>query len=306
MSEENSVSLENVEAAQVLENAFNEKAQEIPQEEPQVQEEAAEEKAEQSPEEKDEFASKFAALSRKEKALRQREQEMQARIEEMEAQLKAKEEPKEPEQQELPLEYRLKNDPLGTLDKMGLSYDKLTQLVLNDGKLPTDMQMELMRQDLDSKYGKEIEALKNQIEEREKAQEEAKYQETIDGFKYELNNFIDKNNEKYELISANNASDLVFEVIENHFKETEKVLSNEEAADAVEEYLLEEAKKLAESKKLKSIFGAAQPKPEVQERKAQPTLSNTLSSQSGVKSSERFVSDEQSKAEAARLLKWES
>lgn len=303
MTEETNANLhQNVEGNQSLESALNEKATE---EAEIVSAEGVEEVSEEKPEQKDEFASKFAALSRKEKALRQREQELESKLAEMEERLKAQEPKEEPKEPELPLEYRLKANPLKTLEELGMPYDKLTQLVLNDGKLPPEMQLELVKQDLDSKYSKEIEELRNQIQEREKQQEEARYQETIESFKHELNNFVKDNTEKYELISANDATDLVFEVIEDHYNDTGRILSNEEAADAVEEYLLEEAKKLAESKKLKSLFGAAEAKPEVQERKSQPTLSNNLSSQGVSPKSERFLSDDESKALAANLLKWD-
>ena len=45
----------------------------------------------------------------------------------------------EPEvEPEIPLEYKLKQNPLKALEEMGLSYEKLTELMLNDGKLTSE------------------------------------------------------------------------------------------------------------------------------------------------------------------------
>ncbi len=108
---------------------------------------------------RDEFSSKFAALSRKEKELRQRQQEFEAQQLEYEAWKTQQEEAASKKEPELPLEYKLRKDPIGTLQELGMSYDKLTELVLNDGKLPADMQMDLMRRDLQSEYDKKLQSL---------------------------------------------------------------------------------------------------------------------------------------------------
>ena len=39
---------------------------------------------------------------------------------------------------------------------MGLSYDKLTELALNDGKLTPEMQMRLMREELEGDYKSKV------------------------------------------------------------------------------------------------------------------------------------------------------
>ena len=108
---------------------------------------------EEAPEEgsnQDQFASKFAALSRKEKALRERESEYESRFEEMERQLAEYEQSNQ--EPEIDWEHMLRNDPLGALEEAGLGYDKLTELALNDGKLTPDMQLSAMRQVLENDY----------------------------------------------------------------------------------------------------------------------------------------------------------
>lgn len=251
---------------------------------------------------KDEFASKFAALSRKEKALRQREAEMENRFKEMEERLKAYEEKENTTEPEIPLDYRLKKNPLETLAELGLPYDKLTELALNDGKLTPDMQMEIMRRELEDKYSKELESIRNELTERDKKAEEQKYQETINSYMAELTDFVNKS-DSYELIRANDAVDLVFDVVENHYNETGNILSNEEAANLVERELEAELKRVMEKAGPKLGFGANEPKQPIKAPQQSPTLSNSQTSHVSTKG-ERNLSDDESKAAAAQLIKW--
>ncbi len=276
----------------------------------QALEEKKAQEVEEQPKQKDEFSSKFAALSRREKQIRERESQLDqklAMLEEKLAKFEApKQEPQEPKKPEIPIELRLKKDPLNTLAELGLSYDKLTQLVLNDGKLSPDMQMELMRQEIDQKYSSEIENLRKELLERDKKSEEEKYNEVVSNFKHDLTNFVN-NTDKYELIRANDAVDVVYDVIEQHYHDTRRVMSKEEAADQVEAYLEEEVEKLLKLNKLKSKFGQQKPvNPAPQESKAAPkapTLSNTHSAAVS-KPSGTNLNREQSVAQAASLLRW--
>ena len=263
--------------------------------------EAANAEPEASPE-KDEFASKFAALSRKEKALRQREAEMESRFKEMEDRLKAYEEKENTKEPEIPLDYKLKRNPLETLAELGLPYDKLTELALNDGKLTPEMQMEIMRRDLEDKYSKELESIRNDLLERDKKAEEQKYQDTINSYMSELTNFVNES-DKYELIRANDAVDLVFDVVDNHYKETGNILSNEEAANLVESELEEELKRVMASAGKKLGYGISEPKQPAKEPTQSPTLSNSQTSHVSTRG-ERNLSDDESKAAAAQLIKW--
>lgn len=248
----------------------------------------------------DPFSVKFAALSRREKQLRQQEKELNRRMQELESKNTVNA-PKEEAKAELPpLEYRLKKDPLGTLKEMGFTYDKLAELVSNDGKLPQDMQLELLRQELDDKYNKEIQSIKDELLNRDKKSEEERLAQTIENFKSELSSFVDTNPEEYEQIKANDAVDTVYELIEQHYQDTGNILSNKEAADAVESFYFERAKNLYEnSKKFKNLN--AQPTQQV--KPSSPTLSNNQS-KSFTESNNRKLTEDQSKFEASKHLKW--
>ena len=272
-----------------------------------LQEKAAEEASE--PEE-DKFASKFAALSRRDKELREREAEINNKLALLEEKFAALENPPKPEKEpELPLEYRLKSNPLETLKEMGLGYDKLTELALNDGKLTTDMQMQLMREELESKFGSELERLQNELAEKEKAQEEQKYEEVVNNYMNELTEFVNTD-QKYELIRANDSVDLVYDVIEDYYNETGRILDMNEAADQVEAYLEEELDRIVNNtQKLQEKFGLTKAEAEkiveAQEQKSSndsPTLSNTHSTVVSKQGSPK--TRDESLLAAASLLKW--
>ena len=256
------------------------------------------------PEKSDDFSRKFAALSRREKEIRAKEVEYDKRIAELEERLGSFGKKPEPEP-ELPIEYRLKKDPLRALEDMGLSYDKLTELALNDGKLTPEMQMRLMREELEGDYRKKFEELENRLIEKEKSDEQRRYDDIQRGFQNEIEDFVESNSDKYELIKANEANDIIYDVIEEHYNETGRILDIEEAAEAVENYLEEEAEKLLSLGKLRSKFGIENDfEQEESPRQSQVTLSNAMSAQANERVG-RKLSDDESKALAAKMLKWD-
>jgi len=249
------------------------------------------------------FSRKFSALSRKEKQLRERESEWEAKMAEMEQKLATYESQKEEPAPELPLEFRLKKNPLETLSEMGLSYDKLTELALNDGKLTSDMQMQLMRDELQTNFMSKIEKLESKLADKEKQEEEARYQDVVTGFNNEIKQFISQNPENYELISStDDAHELIYDVIERHYNDTNEVLDIKDAATAVESYLEEEAKKYIKLKKISSLMETPE-EPATKVQAPSFTLSNDHAATSSSVAAAK-LSPEESKAKAAQLIKW--
>ena len=256
------------------------------------------------PEKSDDFSRKFAALSRREKEIRAKEAEYDKRIAELEERLGSFGKKPEPEP-ELPIEYRLKKDPLRALEDIGLSYDKLTELALNDGKLTPEMQMRLMREELEGGYKKKFEELENRLLEKERSDEQRRYDDIQRGFQNEIEDFVESNPDRYELIQANEANDIIYDVIEEHYNDTGRILDIEEAAEAVENYLEEEAEKIFKLGKFRSKFGIENDfEQEESPRQSQVTLSNAMSAQANERVAKK-LSDEESKALAAKMLKWE-
>lgn len=297
---------------QNLEDAFSEKqeveasgnVESTDSEQPSEVEEVVEKK-----EEEDSFSTKFAALSRKEKAIREREVQLEQKFQALEERLAAAErqsQPVEPEAPaEEPLDQLLRKNPLEALKKFGWDYEKLTQMTLEDGKMPAEMQMQLMQDELERKYQSELEELRNEITQDKEQRENEKYQQVINNFMTELNEFVDTNNDNYEFIKANDAVDLVYEVIEEHYEESGRVLDKKEAADLVEQYLEEEFRqKIAKTSKAKKFLAPQEVNEPVSEkRQSSPTLSNAHSATASPKA-ERKLSEDESRAKAASLLKW--
>ena len=251
--------------------------------------------------ERDDFSRKFAALSRREKEIRAKEAEYDQRIADLEHQFSAKEPQKEPE---IPFDVQLRQNPLKALESVGLSYDKLTELALNDGKLTPEMQMKLMREELETDYKSKFEDLENRLVKKEQSLEEQRYEDTKTGFQHEIESFVNSKGEEYELIRANEANDVVYDVIEEHYNETGKILDIEEAAEAVESYLEEETSKLLKLGKVRSKFNIGNNEQEPQ-RQSQITLSNAHSAQAHERAV-RELSNEESKSAMAKMLQWDN
>ena len=261
----------------------------VNQEAAEPQEESNEFKDLEQPQDS-EFDRKFAALSRKEKALRERELELEKKFGSKE--------------KELPLERRIRSNPLKALEELGLDYDKLTELALNDGRLTPDMQMKLMREELENDYKDKFNSLEERLNAKEKREEEAKYDAVKQGFVGEINSFINENKSDFEYVAHNDATDVVYDVIEEHYNETGRILDIKEAVEAVESYLEEEAEKLLNLGKVKNRLTSMKDEYEQPQRQSQVTLSNAHSAQANERVG-RKLSDEESKREMARMLQWD-
>lgn len=256
----------------------------------------------------DKFALKFAALGREEKRIKA----LKAQFEQQQAKMTADREAWEASKSAKYIDVeRLKREPLKVMEETGLSFQALTELVLNDGKpsneqLLTDAEkrMEAKLAELQAKLDAKEAAEKAKQDEAALANEEKLTQEFIAG----ITDFVNAEPE-YELIRANDAVALVYDVIEQHFERTKdvngngQILSNKEAADAVEAYLLDEAKKhvsLSKVQKLLQPASTATPPAKT----AATTLSNAHSS-SAATPVKKFMSDDESKRAAAQLIRWE-
>lgn len=238
------------------------------------------------------MASKFAALAKREQKIRMQEtalKEKLARISEYEAN-----------------EKLLNESPLEYLAKRGLTFDKLTQLALNDGKKPAEMQIK----ELEERLERERKEREEKETENAKKKVEAQRAEFFEGVK----DFLKANPEKYELCLAEDEGvpELIFEVMNTHKERTGRILPIEQAADVVEKHfesLLDE--KFVKLNKLKSKFikeeKPADPAPAMAaaiEKKDSPTLTNTQAATVPTPSTSKALTLEESKKEAAKLLKW--
>jgi hypothetical protein len=246
----------------------------------------AEEKKTEEP--KEPLSSRFALLARREKELVQRDKDLKSK----EAQYAEWQKEKAALEQSKREEDELwQTNPFEALKRRGLSYQKLTELQLNDEKPTPDLIAKKVARDELEAYKKEQQELakKKADEDAERAKKEAEeaYNNTLTQFREETKAFVTSHTDDYELIGlhADDGIETVLATIELHFQETSKagnprVLSIKEACDLVEKHFEDEAKKLIATKKLQA---KASPQPEAdkaQSETAKPrtTLNNNMTS----------------------------
>lgn len=147
---------------------------------------------------------------------------------------------------------RLTEDPLQVLEDMGMSYDQLTERILQRPNDPVT---------------KSILAKLKAVEERQAATDKQatesqtkQYADAVKQIGNEVKMFVDSN-ESCETIKEMGMYEAVTELIEQTFNNEGYLMDIDKAAEEVENYLLEEAFKMSQLKKVQSRL---QPKaPEV-------------------------------------------
>lgn len=272
MSEETAVTAPAPEAQQTAEIP-------APQETPAVTEPSQEEV---------DFASKFAALTRREKSILRKQKEAEEKYGKVVEYEKAIAE--------------AKKNPVKFLESVGLSYQQITDFLLHDGKPTVESQLDELRAQMEAdKKMREEEKLK--AEEMKKQEQEKLYEQAVENHKQQIRSFLDTNRDEYELCALNDAADDIFDVMEEYYNTNGTMLSIDKASEAVEKYLEQEAEKLFQAKKLAA-------KRQITDdgiKTNQPsTVSKTITNNIGefAIADTKGLSDEESKAAAAKLLRW--
>lgn len=239
------------------------------------------------------LSSQFAVLARKEKALRAKVQAQEAAIKQREELLRLKEESIKSKEAEYASKYiskdKLTQDTLTALGEAGLSYDDITQLMLNQPSPEKAAETQYLK-----KLEAKIAALENGQNETKKSfeeQQQQSYKQAVEQIKSETKNLVISDS-NFEMIRETNSVDDVVELIEATFKEDGILMTVQEAAQAVEDHLLEEALKIARIKKLQSRLNpvkAEAPKSPETPQKSIKTLTNSVASQRTLTARERAL-----------------
>lgn len=242
------------------------------------------------------LSSQYAILARKEKALRLRDQQLRQK----EATIKAQEDaaraalaPKAPtfDESKYVSRDKLAQDPFSVLAELGLSYDQLTNLALNAPK-PEEValknQLAALRAEIDSLKGEQ-----NNTKKSWEDQQQASYKQAVNQIRQETQQLVSRD-PAFETIRETKSVGDVVELIERTFNEDGILLSVEEAAQQVEEYLVDEAMKLTKIKKIQQrLQPAAKPAAKATEapKQQQPmkTLTNSVSSSRQLTARERAL-----------------
>lgn len=238
----------------------------------------------------------FAQLARQEKALRAKAQQQDKALKAREAALAEREAAIKPQDMS---EYAklsdLRRDPLAFLEKAGVTYDQLTNELLNPA--PKNPHYEAKIDDMQSK----IDALMERLEAGNKSQvenQQQQYQAAINQITLDAKALIKSNPIEFEAIAKTNSVRDVVELIEQTYAKEGIVLSVEEAAQEVENYLVEEsfstvsridkikkrlAQNTASSAKTEAKSQATPQKPQMK------TLTNAASSSRQLSAKERAI-----------------
>ena len=251
--------------------------EEAPKEEPKV---------ETKPEPKEKIAPKLASVKARERAaqekaaaLEQKEREIQERAEKFE---------------------KVRNDPKAALEALGVTFEQLTEAIINEKPLQEENPLDKAHKRIDS-----LEAQIKQEKEEEARQKEALEQAKIDAarddYKVQINELVQSTSDKYELIQANEAQDLVFEVAAEYWAKHQEIITPQQAADLVEDYLWKKTERLLE---LKKVQAAVQPKP-----KPKTSFGKTLTNQAGAfaaspASESKNLTPDERRRRAAKLIRF--
>jgi hypothetical protein len=235
----------------------------VPPEAPKVQE---------PPKEEMKLASgQFAVLAKKEKAIFRRAQEIaekEKQIQEREGKLSELDKRREG--------YKL--NPLQALEDAGLSYQEITDFILNKEKPTPDAKLEKLRM--------EVEQLRKQTEEeRKKAAEEsqrlAKENEAaaISEFQSQIKGFVEAHKEDYDVIHLLGAEGMIWQGIVDTHAQTGKIPTIKEAADGVMKYLQSQLDEVVPKTKWWATKTAAKAEEKTGEKTpGSQTLTNDMSS----------------------------
>ncbi len=198
------------------------------------------------------ISPQFAALARQRRALQVKESEIKAREEAL---------AKQPSGIDL---AKLKADPLSVLQEAGVTYDQLTESILNS---QSGMNPELQA------LRAELKALKEGVDTKLTERDQQVEQQVLSEMKREADR-LTAQGEAYEMIRENGRQQDVVDLIHRTWKQTGEVLDVTEAAELVENTLLEDAIKQAKLTKVQSKLTPVQQMVQNQRPSQMRTLTN--------------------------------
>lgn len=216
-----------------------------------------------------EEAKKFAALARREKAAVEREkaaetalkqvQEHATRVEQSAKQYVEQERQKLAQTEQeykrvLQLFEQSRRSPRALLEMAGFSVKDAVDEVVEERTPQAVLARDLERQM--AQYRREMQAqFDAERQAREAAEKSARQQAeaaAIASFRADINDFLAKNADTYELIGLYGDQDRVWRTIEQHFEKHGVLPEIKDAADAVEEDLHEKSKRIRGAKKFRT------------------------------------------------------
>ncbi len=179
---------------------------------------------------------------------------------------------------------RLAEDPLTVLTEAGISYDKLTEILLNSPN-SNDPTIRALRAEISS-----IKSAQDAANKQQEQMQTQQYNQALKQISNDVKMLVDSD-ANFETIKETNMQDAVVELITQTFDNDGVLMNIEDAAKEIEEHLMAEALKMSKLKKLQPKLKTEQPvSAPVKQQQLQTTprtLTNTVSAQSPVRTSEK-------------------
>lgn len=207
------------------------------------------------------LSSQYAVLARKEKQLRIKAQQQELAYKAREDALRARETELAQKDSKYQSDFipkdRLTQDTINVLLEQGITYDQITQMVLNQPQ--QDPATRSYLQKLEAK----IAALEAGVQETKKSsvdQQTQSYNQAVHQIRLDAKSLV-KTDPAFETIRETASEEDIVSLIKDTFEKDGILLSVEEAAQTVEEQLVEEAMKIARIKKIQQKLNAAPAQP---------------------------------------------
>lgn len=192
------------------------------------------------------LSPRMAALARREREITRRMQQFAAEKKSWEEQKATTTPPRDIDTGKFISREELDRDLIGTLTKAGYDYDKITERMLNPGHSPTEREIaELKAQIAELKGGQ------TKVQEEFQNRNKLEYDTAVAQIRRDVSATV-ANSADYTTIKESGSTEAVVRLIEKTFEDTGDMLSIEEAAAQVEDYLIEEAIKVANYTKVRA------------------------------------------------------
>lgn len=180
---------------------------------------------------------------------------------------------------------RIKQDPMRVLREIGVTYDDLTQAVLNDQHNPEIAELKA-----------EIKALKEGVDKNFVDRDTQAEQQVLAEMRREANQLVSQG-DTFEMVRATGMTPKAIELIHRTYKQTGEIMDVSEALGLIEDDLINQNLKLAQLPKLQSRLVPAQPPPQTQQPQRETGM-RTLTNRDNARP---VATDRRSRALAAAL-----
>lgn len=228
----------------VEETASTEQASDTEQQVDAVQVEEQEEPQEEQEKPEQQRQMKFSVLARKEAQLNRERERLKAERAKIDAELAAV---KEFEAKRA----KAKLNPIEALSQLGLTYEEVSEYVVNGNKPTVSAEVQSVRDEID-RMRKEQEQAREEAEKLAQQRLEQEREAILHQFNQDAIDFVESNASKFEYTIANDGAHYVPEIIEKHFFKTGELLSIDKAAEIVEAHFEGIAERVAKAEKFKA------------------------------------------------------